>query len=417
MSPLQWLFGTDADILDDRDFQVLLLASVMAPLGSALVSPILDSLTGVYGVAPTEVGLVVSAFTAPGIVAIPLAGTLGDRYGRKPVLVASLLLFGLAGGGLAGTAAFPAVLGLRALQGVGFGGLVPMLITSLGDLYEGAAEATAQGLRITVVGASLVVFPAVAGRLVVADWRWPFGIYLLAVPLAAVVWWALDEPGAAAAEGDADGAPEQSGHRRELWALATRPSVAPLLVARSLPTFVWLGFFTYNSIVVVRILGGTPAQAGLLVAAGSVTFALSASQAGRLTAAADSRFRPLVGAHLAMLAGFGVLAVAPTLAVAGLGVLVGGLGFGLTTSLYRSVISSRAPARVRGGLVGAAETLGRVAATLAPVVMGAVVAAAAPAVGFDGAVRGTMLGVAVVCSLGGVGCLLLARAAGAGAGG
>lgn len=409
MSPIRWLFGADADIFDDRDLRMLLLASVMAPLGTAVVSPMLDSLTEVYGVAPTRVGLVVSAFTAPGVVAIPLAGGLGDRYGRKPVLVGSLLLFGGAGGALAATTDFSLVLGLRALQGVGFAGLVPMLITSLGDLYEGAAEATAQGVRITVVGVALVVFPALAGRLVVLDWRWPFGLYLVAVPIAAVVWQRLREP--SADDDQADGHDSGARHRHELWELATRRSVAPLLVARSLPTFVWLGFFTYNSILVVRVLDGTPAEAGLLIATGSVTFAAAASQAGRITAAFESRYRPLVGAHLAMLVGFAALAVAPDVAVAAAGVLVGGVGFGLTTSLYRSLISSRAPTRTRGGLVGIGETFGRLAATLAPVLMGVAVDAAAPAVGFDGAVRVTMLVVAVVLSAGGVGCLLVARTA------
>jgi len=434
------LFGDDAGVLDDRDFRLLMLASLMTPLGTALVSPMLDTLTGVYGVDAARVGLMVSALTAPGIVAIPVAGTLADRIGRKPLLVGSLLVFGIAGGALTVVTDFRAVLALRVVQGLGFAGIVPTLITSLGDLYEGTAEATAQGLRIATVGASLVTFPAVAGALVVVDWRWPYYMYVAAIPIAVVLALYFREPtdradadtatadgGDRPASGDAtdpdtrasdpDTTPADSNatpaddrsQRRTLFELATRRSVALVLLARALPSFVWFGFFTYNSILVVRLLGGTPGQAGLLVAVASVAFTTSSSQAGRLTDRFGGRFEPLVVGHLAMLVGFALLAVAPSLVVAGVGVVAGGVGFGLTISLYRSLISTLAPERSRGGLVSLGESLARLAATAAPVVMGAAVTTATPLVGFDGAVRATVLAMAVLLSVAGLACLLVAR--------
>jgi MFS family permease len=57
---------------------------------------VLDTLTEPFGTSAADVGLLISAFTAPGIVMIPVGGAVADRYGRKPVLVASLVLFGLA---------------------------------------------------------------------------------------------------------------------------------------------------------------------------------------------------------------------------------------------------------------------------------------------------------------------------------
>lgn len=90
------------------------------------------------------------------------------------------------------------------LQGIGFSGIVPTLITSLGDIYDGAAEATAQGIRIMAGGGSLVVFQMVAGVLVVANWRWPFPFYFGAVPLALLLARWFMEPTDADAEIDAD---------------------------------------------------------------------------------------------------------------------------------------------------------------------------------------------------------------------
>jgi MFS family permease len=79
------VLGSDARILADADFRLLLLANSTQALGSALVSPLLTSLTGPYGVPATEIGLMMSVFTAPAILVIPLLGALIDRYGRKPV--------------------------------------------------------------------------------------------------------------------------------------------------------------------------------------------------------------------------------------------------------------------------------------------------------------------------------------------
>lgn len=60
---------------------------------------------------------------------------------------------------IAFTTNFRIALGFRALQGVGFAGVTPVIITCLGDLYEGDAEATAQGIRFGISGVSPSVPP------------------------------------------------------------------------------------------------------------------------------------------------------------------------------------------------------------------------------------------------------------------
>ncbi|MFB6130764.1 MAG: MFS transporter [Salinigranum sp.] len=411
MSAFQRLFGDDAEILRDLDLQLLLLTAVLAPLGSGLVSPILESLTGVFSVSPARIGLLVAAMSAPGIVAIPLVGVLSDRYGRKAVLVAGTLLFGTAGAAIAFTTDFRVVLVLRLLQGIGFSGMLPTLIAAIGDLYVGAEEATAQGLRLTTVGFSQVVFPFVAGSIVVVGWQYPFLLYAMGIPIAVLLYFRFEEPtdlGAATGDGGVDAEPTPI---RDLLDLATQRRVAPILLARGLPSFVWIGFLTYNSIIVVRLFDGTPREAGLVVAVGGTLFAIAASQAGRITDHFSSRFYPLVGAHTGMAVGFGIVAFAPSLAVAVPGIVVGSFGFGMTSSMYRSIITGFAPTRLRGGLVSLGESLGRLSATLAPVVMGWLIAAGTPAVGFHAALRWTVFGVAAVLSVVGVACLAIARTA------
>lgn len=411
MSLLESVFGDGAEILRERDFQTLLLANTLPPLGTSVLSPILDSLIGPFGTSAANIGLVISFFTAPAIVMIPIAGNLSDRYGRKPILVASLVLFGTAGLSISLTTEFRVILGLRLLQGVAFGGISPVIITSLGDIYDGTQEAVAQGIRFTETGLTQTVFPLLSGVLVVVGWQFPFLLYAIAFPIAAAAYLWFEEPvGVTPANHPASDGGDMRSQLRALIALVRQRRVFVLVVARGLPLVVWFGFLTYNSIMVVRILDGTPTQAGILVAIGSLTYAVAASQAGRVTAAFDTRLYPLVAANLLLGAGYVVFLFAPNTFVAGSGIVVAGLGFGILLSLYRSIITGLASDSLRGSLVSLAEAFGRVVATATPVFIGGWVAFAAPEIGLSSAMQAAGLGTAVVSMGGGIVCLLIARA-------
>jgi MFS family permease len=123
----------------------------------------LKLLTEPFGISTGEIGLLVTAVTAPAIMLIPVSGLLADRVGWKPVLTVGLLCFGLGGIGIAFTNDFEIAPKLRVLQGPGFAGITPVIITSLSDFYSGDTEATAQGIRFSVTGLSQAVFPAIAG--------------------------------------------------------------------------------------------------------------------------------------------------------------------------------------------------------------------------------------------------------------
>ncbi|MFB6170222.1 MAG: MFS transporter, partial [Haloarculaceae archaeon] len=280
MAVIETLFGDEAGILRERQFRLLLLANINAALGTVLVSPLLESLTGPFAVSDVRIGLLMTAFTAPPVLGIPLVGMLSDRYGRKPVLVVALLLFGLSGAGVALTTDFRVALAMRVLQGIGYAGVTPVVITSIGDLYTGSGEATAQGLRFTSSGAAQAVFPLVAGVLVGVAWQYPFFIYLIAIPIAVLVAVFFEETGttdtddrAGAKTGaEADGGRERSRWRyvRGLATLSAQPKIAAVLFAFAMPGFLYIGFVTYNSFLVVRVLDSTPGVAGAFITVVSV---------------------------------------------------------------------------------------------------------------------------------------------------
>ncbi len=116
-------------------------------------------------------------------VSIPLYGRLADIHGRKPVFFFGAGLF-LAGSALSGFAwgMIPLVL-FRAIQGLGAGAVMPSAATILGDIYAPAERARVQGMVSSVFGISAVVGPSL-GAFLVAHGRWPV-VFWVNLPIGA----------------------------------------------------------------------------------------------------------------------------------------------------------------------------------------------------------------------------------------
>ena len=126
---------------------------------------------------------VFSAYLLTSTVSIPLWGKLSDLYGRRRFYLWCVGLF-LVGSALAGAArTMPELILFRALQGVGAGGLMPLGMSVLGDLYTLGERGRMQGLLSGVWGVASVVGPVTGGYVTeLFSWRWvfylniPFGI-------------------------------------------------------------------------------------------------------------------------------------------------------------------------------------------------------------------------------------------------
>ena len=147
---------------------------------------------------------VTTAYLLASTVMVPIYGKLSDIYGRKPVLVAGILIFILGSGlcGLAGEFGPLPLLGggmvqlivFRAVQGLGGAALITCAFAVIADLYPPRERAKLGGLFGSVFGLASVIGPLIGGfftdmddaRLLghtVAGWRWIFYINL---PLAAL---------------------------------------------------------------------------------------------------------------------------------------------------------------------------------------------------------------------------------------
>ncbi|MGQ9532448.1 MAG: MFS transporter, partial [Desulfotomaculales bacterium] len=160
-------------------------------LGNSMLIPVLPAMAGALGLSALHVSLVVTLFSVPAGLAIPLAGFLSDRVGRKAVIVPGLLLYGL-GGLLAGLAAalhfketFAAVLTGRILQGIGAAGTAPLAMALAGDLFQGRARSRALGIIEAANGFGKVLSPVLGAALGAWAWFAPFFLFPALCVLAA----------------------------------------------------------------------------------------------------------------------------------------------------------------------------------------------------------------------------------------
>jgi MFS family permease len=251
-----------------------------------------------------------------------------------------------------------------------------------------------------------MTLPLLGGLLVAVAWYAPFALYLLPFPVAVLLFVFFEEPSHG---NESDTETVSAGSIRDLLAFVRWRRIAAILVGRSVPNFAYTAFLTYNSFIIVQAVDGTPEQAGLLVTVTSIVHTVSATQAGRVTERFDTRLYPLAGGVFALGGGLTLLGLSPTLLVALLAGGAVGLGFGLSLSLYRSVITGLAPAALRGGVVSTGSALGRLAATVAPLVMGVTVGLTRDSLGFVTAVRWTVAGTGAISVVVGVLAVVIAH--------
>jgi EmrB/QacA subfamily drug resistance transporter len=121
----------------------------------------------------------ITGYLVASTVVVPIAGKLGDLFGRKPFLIAGMIGF-VAASALCGVAQdMTQLIVFRIIQGLFGGMLFASAFTVLGDIYSPAERARIQGLFGAVFGLSSIIGPVVGGFLTDnLGWRWVFYVNL-----------------------------------------------------------------------------------------------------------------------------------------------------------------------------------------------------------------------------------------------
>jgi MFS family permease len=161
----------------------LLLVTALASFESTVVSTAMPTIIGDLNGLPLY-SWVFSVYLLTSTISMPVYGRLADIYGRRRVLLIATGLF--LGGALVCALArsMPQLIGARALQGLGAGGLMPIALTVSGDLYSLEQRAKVQGLFSGVWGFASLVGPLLGAFLTMSfGWR---SIFTINLPLGIV---------------------------------------------------------------------------------------------------------------------------------------------------------------------------------------------------------------------------------------
>ncbi|SFD57245.1 MDR family MFS transporter [Streptomyces aidingensis] len=170
-----------------RSLRVILVALsisiLLAMLDNMIVATAMPTIVGELG-GLAHLSWVVTAYTLATAASTPIWGKLGDLYGRKGVYLASIVLF-LAGSVTSGAAqTMGQLIGFRALQGLGAGGLMVGTMAIIGELIPPRERGKYQGMFASIMAVAMIGGPLLGG--LITDhlgWRWAFYINL---PLGAV---------------------------------------------------------------------------------------------------------------------------------------------------------------------------------------------------------------------------------------
>lgn len=161
----------------------LLLAMLLAMLDNMIVSTAMPRIVGdLHGL--SHLSWVVTAYVLGTTVSTPLWGKIGDLYGRKNIFMASVVIF-LIGSALSGMShSMGQLIGFRALQGLGAGGLMVGVMAIIGDLVPPRERGRYQGIMAAVMAVAMVAGPLAGGFITDhLSWRWAFYVNL---PLGAI---------------------------------------------------------------------------------------------------------------------------------------------------------------------------------------------------------------------------------------
>jgi EmrB/QacA subfamily drug resistance transporter len=365
---------------------------------------------------------VFSAYLLTSTTTVPLYGKLADLYGRLRIFVIGMALF-LLGSALSGAAgSFSQLIIFRAIQGLGAGGVMPVSITIIGDIFTLQERGRMQGLFSGVWGLASLIGPALGGFVTDAlSWRYvfyfalPFGItsaillsvflvehelrrehkldvlgtalltasiaLLLVAILEGSEAWGWNSPltiGVLAAGlvslfaflRQERRAPEPTLpldlFRNRVIAVASAGSVVLGALLFSLTAFV--------PMFAQGVLGGTAKDAGVPLVAMSVSWPLGSAVSGRLMN--RTGYRPLVifggiaGAIGVLLLAF--VGLHSTLALVTAAMFVLGLGFGFVATPYLVAVQNAVPWRRRGVATSTGQFFRTIGGALAVAVFGAI---------------------------------------------
>ncbi len=347
----------------------LSLSMLLASLGTSIANVGLPALAHVFNASFHAVQWVVLAYLFAITAVIVNAGRLGDRLGRRRLLLSGLLLFAAACALCAVAPSLPWLIGARVLQGVGAAVMMAMTLAMVGETVSRERTGRVMGWLGTMSAVGTAMGPSVGGMLL-SLWGWR-ALFLVGAPLGMLAaalafhYLPIDRQAPAATSGDG------------FWRPLKDPALRAGLAMSALVSAVIMSTFVVGPFYLSRGLGLDAAWMGLAMAVGPCVSALNGLPAGQLTDRLGSQRMTRAGLGVMGLGAL-LLAVASGL-IAYLGSLILlTLGYSLFQAANNTAVMSDVEPARRGtvsGLLNLSRNLGLIFGAWA---LGAVFAWASP---------------------------------------
>lgn len=336
--------------------------------GFGLILPLLPFWAEKLGANPFEVGLILTVYALAQFLFTPVLGMLSDRFGRRPVILVSLLIeaLGFALTALAGT--LPLLLVARFVGGLG--------ASNIGSAQAVVADVTApkdrargMGMIGAAIGVGFVVGPAFGGVLAGLGSTVPFwAAFGVALVNAALVFWLLPETRGQRA------ASSQPAKRFALfagWQRALRtPAIARLIVVNLFFTLAFTAMEAVFPLFTQRVFGWQALQNGYLFTyVGVIIVIMQGGLVGQLVKRFGERGVQIAG--LALLAvGLALLPFSGTLALLLVALALLSIGDGAVTPTNNALLSLAAPADAQGETLGLSQGMAGLGRMVGPLLAG-----------------------------------------------
>lgn len=347
----------------DKNLQVMFIVTLMVVLGVSSLMPALPVIMKELNVGLESIGLTFTMFTLPGIFLMPIVGVLADRLGRKRILIAALVIFGIFGTGCAFVNDFRTLLAFRFFQGFGVATLSLLNVTIIGDLFSAKDRPEALGYTTLVLSFGAAVFPVLGGYLGEFGWNYPFALAALAIPAAYLVHVRLDNP-----------EPTQSvnlgDYARGVAKVAlTKQAMALFLITLCTLMILYGPIASYMPVLLNERFNASPLVTGLILSISSLFTGLSSAFVGRINNVLG------VMAILKLAACLYVAAFISVPQIYDLWILIGpvalvGAAMGLNAPSRITMLTGLAPADQRAAIMSINGVFQRLGQTVSPVLMG-----------------------------------------------
>src|SRR5699024_8619990 len=167
----------------------LLSATILGTIANNVINVPLRAIATEFGSGTSKAVLTVTIFILVLAFAMPLVGWLGDRIGRKRVIIGALILMTAAQIWAALSPTLNSLIGARAVQGLACSAFPPIVMGMLSELYP-KQRIRAMGAWAAANGLGQAIGPPVGGLINDAlGWRWIFGLLGLVSLVTCIATW------------------------------------------------------------------------------------------------------------------------------------------------------------------------------------------------------------------------------------